>query len=105
MGRCQKLGIILENKVISKLIFFNAKKLRKIFESQILALLTPSHYTHSQNSMISFGYVDFQAFFFSDFVPPLENSTRKLKFRKIKICTNYAVKKATLIQRPLIRGP
>ena len=33
---------------------------KKIYiESKILALLTPPHYTNSQNSIISFGYVDF----------------------------------------------
>ena len=34
-------------------------KLFKDFESQILALLTPYHYTNSQNSKISFVHVDF----------------------------------------------
>ena len=29
------------------------------FESQVSSLLTPPHYTNSQNSIISFRYIDF----------------------------------------------
>ena len=83
-GTCQKLGIILENKVIlkltaaknvnnkkcaPKLIFINEKNVEKVLEDfwrRKLALnvklrhfSTTPHYTNSQNSIISFGYVDF----------------------------------------------
>ena len=49
------------------------------FESQIKALLTPPHYTNSQNSIISFGYLCwFLSKNLSNFVPLLENSTTRI---------------------------
>ena len=84
MERCQELGTILENKVIKKLmlsknvknkkcaptlIFFNEKKWERFqyfftlkidLESQIKTLVdTSPHFTNSQKSIISIGYVDF----------------------------------------------
>ena len=35
--------------------------------------LTPPHYTNSQKSIISFGYVDFYAKLFPILYPPTEN--------------------------------
>ena len=49
-----------------KLTFFNEKKNH---------FLTPPHYTNSQNSIISFGYVDSQAKIFLILYPQIENST------------------------------
>ena len=51
-------------KCAIRLILFNEEKMRKFpiifdIECQIKALFDPSHYTNSQNSIISFGYVDF----------------------------------------------
>ena len=43
-----------------------------------MALLTLPHYTNSQSSIISFGYVDFQAKIFPILYPPLENSTTRI---------------------------
>ena len=80
MWRCQKLSIGLENEVIwklimsknvkhkkcvCKLIFFNEKKLSKIWMIFDLenwrwkSNLSPSQCTNSQNSIIFFGYIDF----------------------------------------------
>ena len=52
-------------KCAPKFIFFHEERFKKIliifdmkidFESQISAILTPPHYTNSQNSMIPFDY-------------------------------------------------
>ena len=40
--------------------------------------MTPTHYTNSQNSIISFGYVDFWTKIFPILYPPLENSTTRI---------------------------
>ena len=65
-------------KCPSKLEFFNEKKMRKIpmifdeenyIEHQIL---TPSHYTNSQNSIILFKYVHLLAKIFLILYPSLE---------------------------------
>ena len=56
IGRCQKLGIILENEVIQKL-----KKIPMMLKVKFCLFLTPPHYTNYKNSIISFGYVDFSA--------------------------------------------
>ena len=85
VASCQKLAIILENKVILKW-FKNwcyssmKKKNQKYsddfwhFESQILTLFDTSHYTNSQNSMISFDYSWFVAKNLSILYPSHENS-------------------------------
>ena len=75
-------------KCAPKLIFFNEKKIEKDwddFRNKKLTLkvkfwhfLTPPHYTNSQNSRISFGYVDFQAKIFLILYPPFENSTTRI---------------------------
>ena len=83
VASCQKLGIILENNVILKLIlsknvnntkfapkfFFNEKNQKNsndfghtklTLKVRFWHFLTPPHYTDSQNSLISFGYFDFR---------------------------------------------
>ena len=51
--------------------------------------LTPPHYTNSQNSIISFGYVDFKAKIFPILYPPLENSTTRITITYIKDFENH----------------
>ena len=103
MAMCRKFGIILvikefknwcyqkmskTKKCAPKLIFFNEKKIEKDSEDfwhrkltlkvKFWLFLTPPHYTNSQNSIISFGYVDFLAKIFPILYPPLENSTTRI---------------------------
>ena len=62
-----KLKIDAIKKCAPKMVFFNGKKMREIwmiFDTELTLKikfwhsLTPPHYTSSQNSVISFGYVD-----------------------------------------------
>ena len=52
----------VNKKCACKLVFFNAKKeIPLIFDIEKVKFwhfLTPPHYNNSQNSIISFGYVD-----------------------------------------------
>ena len=118
MASCQKLGIILENKVIWKLMlsknvllnsYSSMKKSHKDWNDfwcrkltlkvRFRHFLTPPHYTNLQNSMISFDYSWFFTQNLSNFVSLLENSTtdiaiiKKLSiFSKFGQLSHYSIK-------------
>ena len=60
---------VKNKKCAPKLVFFNEKKLEKdshdfwyrklTLNVKFWHILTPTHYTNSQNLIVSFGYVDF----------------------------------------------
>ena len=83
------------NKCAHKLIFLNEKKQKYSdpFSNRKLTLkvklrhfLTPPHQTNTQNSIISFGYVDFQAQIFPILYPPFENLTTRITIIYIHKC-------------------
>ena len=53
----------------------------------------PPHYTNSQKSIISFGYVDFYAKIFPILYPLLENSTTRTTILNTSVATAFCKKK------------
>ena len=66
---------VLETKTILKwdLVLYTKKNYKNL-SSNDAQFLTARHYSNSQNSIISFGYVDFQPKTFLILYPFLENS-------------------------------
>ena len=82
MGRCQKLGIILEYKVM----------LSKNVKKSNCGTFKPK----SQDSIISFEHVDSYAKNLSNFVPPFENSTTHIAINKV-LCWKMVSKIAGMV--------
>ena len=89
-------------KCAPELLFFIEKKIEKdsndfwhrklTLKVKLWHILTPPHYTNSQNSIISFEYVDFLAKLFPILYPPLENSTTRIAIAY----TNLAFKEGNI---------
>ena len=52
---------ITKNVLLSKLVLFNEKKIAKDSDESNFGNFDTPHYTNSQDSTVSFGYVDFEA--------------------------------------------
>ena len=67
--------LTLEAHILLLTFFDNNNFQIPLFSKMMPNFLSARHYTNSQNSIISLGYVDFSAKIFLILYPPLEHST------------------------------